>query len=66
MLLYKDIVKDGNEVLRLKANDVLIPLSNEDKQTLKDMHEYLANGYDEEFVKKVIDIINQSVTNWFY
>ncbi len=52
MLLYKDIVKDGNEVLRLKANDVLIPLSNEDKQTLKDMHEYLANGYDEEFVKK--------------
>lgn len=52
MLLYKDIVKDGNEVLRLKASDVLIPLTNEDKQTLRNMHEYLANGYDEEFTKK--------------
>ena len=52
MLLYKDIVKVGNEVLRMKASDVEIPLSNEDKETLIKMQEYLINGYDEEFTKK--------------
>ena len=52
MLLYKDIVKVGNEVLRMKASDVTIPLTKEDKDALLEMHKYLVNGYDEEFSKK--------------
>ena len=52
MLLYKDIVKDGNEVLRLKAKDVVLPLTDEDKKTIIEMNQYLINGYDEEFTKK--------------
>ena len=51
MLLYKDIVKVGNEVLRMKASDVSIPLTDTDKKELIKMHEYLVNGYDEEFAK---------------
>lgn len=52
MLLYKDIVKVGNEVLRMKATDVEIPLNDEDKNALIQMQEYLMNGYNEEFSKK--------------
>ena len=52
MLLYCDIVKVGDEVLRVKCEDVKLPLDKETIQTLKNMREYLYNGYDEEFVKK--------------
>ena len=51
MLLYKDIVRDGEEVLKAKASDVQIPLSSEDEQIIREMNEYLINGYDEEFLK---------------
>ena len=50
MLLYKDIVRDGHEVLKMNANDVKIPLSKEDEDTLIAMNEYLMNGYDDEFI----------------
>ena len=50
MLLYKDIVRDGHEVLKMNANDVTLPLSSEDENTIIAMNEYLLNGYDEEFV----------------
>ena len=51
MLLYKDIIKEDNKDLRLKSEDVVIPLSKEDEKTLLDMNEYLINGYDDEFIK---------------
>ena len=49
MLLYKDIIKENNEDLRLKSEDVVLPLSEEDEKTICAMNEYLVNGYDEEF-----------------
>ena len=35
------------------SEDVKLPLSKEDKQTMFDMYEYLINGYDEELAKKL-------------
>ena len=55
MFLYKDILKDeskDHDILREKSVDVLIPLSDEDKECLKSMNEYLTLGYDEAYVKK--------------
>ena len=52
MLLSKDICLVGNEILREKCSDVEIPMSEKDIKTLKEMREYLYNGYDEDFVKK--------------
>lgn len=51
MYLYCDIVKVGDEVLRVKCTDVELPLDEETKKTLVSMHEYLEHGYDDEFVK---------------
>lgn len=52
MLLAKDIIKDDNPDLRRLSLPVELPLSEEDKNTLLSMYEYLQNGYDENFVKK--------------
>lgn len=49
MLLYKDIVKEGNEVLRLKAQEVKFPLDEETLNELELMDEYLRNSYDPKF-----------------
>ena len=62
MLLYKDIVRDGEEVLKAKASDVIIPLSKEDENTIREMNEYLINGYDDEFLKT---IYLQNVLLWY-
>ena len=51
MLLYKDIVKEENQVLREKAKEVEIPISDETIETLKLMDGYLSNSYDEDFIK---------------
>ena len=51
MYLYCDIVKVGDTVLREKCTEVNLPLDEKTIQTLKDMHEYLVNSYDEEFVQ---------------
>lgn len=55
MFEYKDILKDetkDHDILRQKSIDVNIPLSNEDKESLKAMNQYLQLGYDENYVKK--------------
>lgn len=52
MLLYKDIVKDGDNVLRTKCTDVSFPLSSDDLDLIEKMDEYLVNSYDEEICKK--------------
>lgn len=46
MLSYKDIIKEDNLDLRKKSKEVALPLSNQDKETMNALHEYLLNGYD--------------------
>ena len=46
------IIKDGDPILRQKAEDVRIPLTLKDKKTLKDMLQYVRNSQDEEYCKK--------------
>ena len=55
MFEYKDIFKDeskAHDILREKSIDVSLPLSQEDKNALKAMNEYLTLGYDEQYTKK--------------
>lgn len=52
MLLYKDIIRDGNPILKQNALDVTLPLSKEDCDIIKQMNDYLINGYDDDFIKK--------------
>ncbi|UDI78636.1 peptide deformylase [Staphylococcus taiwanensis] len=52
MLTMKDIIRDGHPTLRAKAKDVGLPLSDEDKNTLNEMREFLINSQDEETAKK--------------
>ena len=47
-----NIILDPNPVLREKAKDVPLPLSEEDRQILTDMLEYVRNSHDEEFCKE--------------
>ena len=48
MILMKDIVRDGDPVLRKVAEDVTFPLSDENKKLAKLMMEYLENSQDPE------------------
>jgi peptide deformylase len=48
----KDILKEPNKKLFKKSEYVSIPLSNRDKNTLKEMHEFLINSQDPEISKK--------------
>lgn len=52
MLTMKDIIKDGHPTLRKKAEDVALPLSDQDRETLKSMREFLINSQDETTAKK--------------
>lgn len=52
MITYKDIIKENNSDLRLKSEDVKLPLSKEDGETLIKMNEYLELGYDEKQANK--------------
>ncbi|MFA6627288.1 MAG: peptide deformylase [Bacilli bacterium] len=46
MLSYKDIIKEDNLDLRKQSKNVILPLSDEDKKIINDLHDYLINGYD--------------------
>jgi len=48
MLTMKDIIREGHPTLRLKAKEVKIPLSNKDKNILKQMIEFIENSIDPE------------------
>ncbi len=48
MLTYNDIIKEDDQKLRERSIDVAIPLTEADLKLLKDMNEYLINGYDKE------------------
>lgn len=41
MITMKNVIKEGNELLRKESIDVELPLSNEDEQTLREMIEYI-------------------------
>ncbi len=51
MLQYKNVIKEDNLNLRKHSENVTLPLSDEDKQLILDLNEYLENGYDEEKCK---------------
>ena len=44
MLTMKDVIREGHATLRLRAQEVELPLSDEDKDTLKLMMEFLENS----------------------
>ena len=49
----KDIIKEGNEILRTESADVKLPLSNEDRATLLDMLGYLFNSQNDAKAKEL-------------
>ena len=52
MLTTADIVKDGHPVLRKVADDVFLPLNDDDKKTLELMMEYVQNSQDPSLASK--------------
>jgi len=46
------ILLDGDPILRQKAAEVPLPLSEEDRSVLLDMLEYVRNSHDPEYCKK--------------
>ncbi|MGO4887958.1 peptide deformylase [Anaerobacillus sp. MEB173] len=52
MLTMKDIIREGNPILRQVAKEVELPPSKEDKETLEKMIEFLINSQDPEIALK--------------
>lgn len=52
MITMKDIVREGHPSLTKVAQQVDIPITEEEKQLLKDMLTFLKNSQDEEIAKK--------------
>lgn len=53
MILMKNIIREGNQILRNPSSDVKLPLSNEDKSTIMEMVGYLFNSQDDEKAKEL-------------
>ena len=53
MILSKDIIDDNNPLLREISEKVTLPLSDEDRQTLQEMFEYLQNSQDDEVAEEL-------------
>lgn len=52
IITMKDIVKEGSEILRKRTEEVKLPVSNEDKDALLCMLQYLKNSQDLNISKK--------------
>lgn len=52
MITMKDIVREGNPILRKKAEKVPLPLNDQDKELLQKMLEFLKNSQDPEIAEK--------------
>lgn len=52
MILMKDIIREGNPLLREKSIEVKLPFSIEDEEILNSMIEYIDNSIDEEIAEK--------------
>lgn len=66
MLTMKDIVREGDPVLRKVAEPVALPPSKEDIDTLNEMLDYLVNSQDPELAEKY-DLrpgIGIAASNW--
>ena len=53
MILMKDIIREGNEILRNESENVKLPLSVEDKTTILEMLGYLFNSQNDEKAKEL-------------
>lgn len=52
MITYKDILKDSEPVVRQKSENVKLPLSKKDKETLLAMVQYIKDSIDDEKAEK--------------
>ncbi|MDN4492359.1 peptide deformylase [Ureibacillus aquaedulcis] len=52
MILMEDIIRDGHPTLRTKAQELKLPLTEEDRKLANDMLEYLINSQDPELSEK--------------
>lgn len=52
MITMSDIVREGNPVLKQNAAEVPVPPSQEDKETLEEMLQFVINSQDEEIAEK--------------
>lgn len=52
MYLNKDIIKEGNQILKNISKECSIPLSNDDLAVLTGLHEYVVASQIEDLVKK--------------
>ncbi|WP_232695809.1 peptide deformylase [Brevibacillus daliensis] len=52
MITMKDIVREGNPILREVTKEVMLPLSEEDKETLRCMMDFLKNSQEPEIARK--------------
>jgi peptide deformylase len=53
MILMKNIIREGNELLRKESVDVKLPLSNEDKTIMLEMLGYLFNSQNDAKAKEL-------------
>lgn len=52
MLTMKNVIKEGNSLLKRKSVPVSWPVTTEDKQTLRDMLVFVINSQNDELAKK--------------
>lgn len=52
MFLNKDIVKEGNQILRNVSKEVQIPLLSSDLELLSGLHEYVVVSQIDDLIKK--------------
>jgi peptide deformylase len=52
MLLMKDIIQEGHPTLRKRAVEVVLPLSDEDFNTLKEIMELVVNSQNDELAEQ--------------
>lgn len=52
MITMDNIIRDGHPTLRAVAQEVTLPASNEDKEILKSLLEYVKNSQDKEIAEK--------------
>ncbi|KGR83929.1 peptide deformylase [Lysinibacillus odysseyi] len=52
MILMEDIVREGHPALRTRAEEVVFPLTEEDRKLAHDLLEYLVNSQDPEMAEK--------------
>lgn len=54
MLTMKDVIREGDPILRNVAEEVSLPASEEDTTTLKEMIEFVINSQDRKWLKNIV------------